>query len=464
MRALNFSMIKLSIYLILGIILGQFISVPAKAIFFITAALLIFLFIVMQLFKTKFDDGFLVGLIIFLCTVSTGILTSTFHDQRQFSNHYVNFIPSSRDSLVNLTFKIREVLKPGTYHNKYVVDVTNIELRKAKGRLLLNIEKDSINEKIQVDQIFFTRTSLQKINTPLNPHQFDYNNYLSYKYIFYQLNLPSTSIFKVHTSDLSILGYAASIRQSIQESLSHYNFQADELSIINALLLGQRQDISKEIYDNYAQAGAIHILAVSGLHIGIILLLLQRLLRFLDFIKKGKLLRILLILAFLWSYAIVAGLSASIVRAVTMFTVFAIAMNLKRPTNVYNTIAISIFILLLFKPNFLFDVGFSIELSSCISYCDGGADVRKIMAAQSKYHSLFLAHIDSNSSCPNRCRSYKSVLFSSVPRAFLFIEFSYHSLFRIYSWFRNFYYRFVFGKRFTSLDGFFLWINHQLDE
>jgi len=126
-------------------------------------------------------------------------------------------------------------------------------------------------------------------------------------------------------------------------------------------LLGQRQDISKEIYNSYTKAGAIHILAVSGLHVGIILLLLNFVFKPIEYVKHGKVYKTIILVLILWSFAVIAGLSASVVRAVSMFTIVAIAMNLNRPTNVYNTLAISMFFLLLFKPTFLFDVGFQLS-------------------------------------------------------------------------------------------------------
>src|SRR5690606_24095560 len=131
--------------------------------------------------------------------------------------------------------------------------------------------------------------------------------------------------------------------------------------IINALLLGQRQDIPEEVYNNYTSAGAIHILAVSGLHVGIILLLINFILNPLENLKNGQFIKLILILLLLWSFAIIAGLSASVVRAVTMFSFVAYAMHIKRATNIYNILAISMFFLLLFKPSFLFDVGFQLS-------------------------------------------------------------------------------------------------------
>lgn len=360
-------MIKLSIYLALGIIIGNFFQIKWKTILFITLVLLLVLFMLMQLLKRKYDLSYLLGLIICCCTISSGLLTVSFHDHRNFPNHYTNKIPHITDSIVSITFRVREHLKPGLYHHKYIIDLIRIDQNKLNGRVLLNIEKDSISNIMQVGQKGFMTATLLDINKPLNPSQFDYSAYLAKKYIYHQATVAPEAIYKVAANRQSLLGYAAALRQNIHMKLKNYDFREDELSIMNALLLGQRQDISKEVYTSYVQAGAIHILAVSGLHIGIILLILQRLFKFLDYLKNGKFMRMLFILIFLWSYAVVAGLSASIVRAVTMFTVFAIAMNLKRPTNVYNTIAISIFFLLLFKPNFLFDVGFQLSYMAVLA-------------------------------------------------------------------------------------------------
>ncbi|MGY8916379.1 MAG: ComEC/Rec2 family competence protein, partial [Flavobacteriales bacterium] len=125
--------------------------------------------------------------------------------------------------------------------------------------------------------------------------------------------------------------------------------------------LGQRTDISEETYINYVNAGAIHILAVSGLHIGILLLILQFIMAPLKQLKHGQTIQLVVILAILWSYAFLAGLSASIVRAVSMFSFLAYAMFLNRPTNTFNILALSLFFILLIEPMFLFQVGFQMS-------------------------------------------------------------------------------------------------------
>lgn len=367
MKALNFSMIKLTIYLALGILLGFYINIDVQIIINIAFGLLIALGISLYLFKKRFSYQSLFGLFICISMLCIGLLTKSIHEEGNFKFHYLKMLNVNSEELADISFRIREELKSGVYHDKYIIDILTINKQKSAGKLLLNVTKDSINDPLEVDAVFATSAAFNSIKKPLNPHQFDYGNYLKKKYIYRQIFTDSNTILRVTNENATLFGRAASFRKIIQNKFKEYNFQRDELAIINALLLGQRQEISKEIYDNYAQAGAIHILAVSGLHVGIILLLLQKLFKPIDLLRSGKIVKTILIIAILWTYALVAGLSASVIRAVTMFTIFAIAMNLKRPTNVFNTIAISIFLLLLFKPNFLFDIGFQLSYMAVLA-------------------------------------------------------------------------------------------------
>jgi competence protein ComEC len=125
-------------------------------------------------------------------------------------------------------------------------------------------------------------------------------------------------------SKVSLLRFIDTFRVKIQKSLRRYHFTDDELAVMNALLLGQRQEISKQLSDNYSKAGAIHILAVSGLHVGVILLILSFILKPLERVNNGKLIKLVLVILSLWFFAILAGLSASVIRAVTMFSAIAL--------------------------------------------------------------------------------------------------------------------------------------------
>ncbi|WP_298535976.1 ComEC/Rec2 family competence protein [uncultured Algibacter sp.] len=361
MELLNFNIIKLTTCLVLGILIGNFIRPTLTVSFYLTSLLLTLLFVFLLLSKKQFKKTVGFGVVGLVATISIGILTISFHNQKSFSNHYTQKLTGPSSSLNLIKFRVREVLKSGRYYDKYIIDIISVNNENVTGKSLLNIEKDSLAKPIYVDDVYITKTEFKDLIPPLNPYQFDYKKHLEKEYIYQQLFIHQHALFKIDGKDKTLLGIANNIRQYINKKLKPYNFQSNEIAIINALLLGQRQDITKTVYNSYTNAGAIHILAVSGLHVGIILLILNFIFKPLEQFRYGKLIKTIILVCFLWCFALIAGLSASVTRAVTMFSIVAIAMNINRPTNIYNTLAISILVILLFKPLFLFDVGFQLS-------------------------------------------------------------------------------------------------------
>ncbi|GAA3619869.1 ComEC/Rec2 family competence protein [Flavivirga jejuensis] len=361
MQLLNFTIIKLTVCLIVGIVINYIFRIPLHISLYITTSFFVILLLFYFIAKKQFISTSWFGAFSFLVMISIGVLTANLNNEKNALNHYTNKTSIENGVLKAITFRIRDVLKSGNFYDKYVIDLLEIDGSKVSGTSLLNIQKDSLETALKVDAIFTSKTHFYNLKAPLNPHQFDYKNYLEKKYIYHQLFSSNQSLFRVKSNTYTLFGLADTIREYINSKLKLYNFKPDELAIINALLLGQRQDISKSIYSSYTNAGAIHILAVSGLHVGIILIILTLLLKPIEAFKHGKLIKTILLVTLLWCFAFIAGLSASVTRATTMFSIVAIAINLKRPTNIYNTLAISMFIILLFKPLFLFDVGFQLS-------------------------------------------------------------------------------------------------------
>jgi competence protein ComEC len=361
MKLLNFTIIKLTCCLIIGIAIAYFFTFLIPLTLYITASFLVLLFVAFIVARKQFTKTIWLGLSAYILMIFIGILTTNFHNQKNFLNHYTHHNSFEKGSLKTITFRIREVLKPNTYYDKYVIDILNIDNETVSGKSLLNIQKDSTLQTLKVDNILITKTVFKDLNNPLNPNQFNYKKYLEKKYIYHQISVNNQSLLKINSQQKTLFGIADDVRNHINLKLKKYSFKPDELAIINALLLGQRQDISEDVYTSYTNAGAIHILAVSGLHVGIILLILMFIFNPLERFKHGKLIKTIILVTLLWCFALIAGLSASVTRAATMFSIVAIAMSLKRPTNIYNTLAISIFIILLFKPMFLFDVGFQLS-------------------------------------------------------------------------------------------------------
>jgi competence protein ComEC len=340
------------VYLMLGIGI-QFYTQIWTFGFLNLLFLLLFLIIALLLLRSKKGITFVSVILFFFVGVSL-IYTQ---DARNFKNYYKNF--SNRDT--NVILRISKVLKSGFYHDKYVAEVIQINEEKTSGKILLNIQKDSSQNLLKIDAKVFMKPNFVALAPVLNPNQFDYKFYLAKQGIRYQIFINTFQFLKLSNPSVSLVGFSERFRDKIQQSLSKFNFKNDELAVISALLLGQRQDISKELLTEYASAGAIHILAVSGLHVGVILLILSFLLKPIENIKNGKYLKAFCIVLLLWTFAFIAGLSASVVRAVTMFTFLAVGQSFQRKNVTAFSLISSMLLVLLFKPMFLFDVGFQLS-------------------------------------------------------------------------------------------------------
>ncbi len=264
-----------------------------------------------------------------------------------------------------LIFQVSQKLKPNHYQDKYYVEVIQVNSKKVEGKLLLNLQKDSINSQLRIGDTFITSTTIQTINPVLNPYSFDYKTYLLTQQIEHQIFLTNKTLKPIKNKEIPFKIFASRIRESIEKKLETYNFPKEELGILKALTLGQRQDVSSSLRQDYARAGAIHLLAVSGLHVGILFLLLGFVLMPLKYLDKQGYLKTVIIILLLWGYALLTGMSASVVRAVTMFSFLAIGtLNNSSKKSTLHALFASYFFILLIRPLFLFDVGFQMSYSA----------------------------------------------------------------------------------------------------
>lgn len=295
--------------------------------------------------------------------VSIGFLSMHIQKTRNQKTHYTNHLSNYK----KVFLRINKILKPNKYYKRYEADVIQINNEITKGKVNLSIYEDTIPNRLRIDETLFTNNSFKKIRKAKNPNEFDYQNYLKKKQIYHQLNLTNKDFLIINSNQRTVKGVTYNIRENINKNIKKYGFSKEVLAIINALLLGQRNDISKKQSEQYKDAGAIHILAVSGLHIGIILIFLNFVFRFFENLKNGKIIKLVCVVICLWLYAFLAGMSASVVRAVTMFSTIAIALAVNRPFGVKNSLFVSFFFLILLNPLFLFDVGFQLSYLAVFS-------------------------------------------------------------------------------------------------
>jgi len=364
MKFVNFAVVKFSLFLTLGILSARFFSEYSIFHFYVILPLLFVLGITWLIAKKQLYPNVYFGVITFVTFFVLGHASYQLRLPEYQQSHYSHLLDSS-DSLATesqlLQLKIKEVLKPNSYNTKYIASIISLNEVSSKGSILLNLRKDTLTKPLTIDKVLLVSTSINKFQTPLNPYQFDYSKYMETLGIHHQIRISKKDILQKIAGSSTLRGKAEKVRNHIIKKLKRSPLTPDELSIIQALVLGQKKDISKEIYSEYAAAGAIHILAVSGLHVGIVYFILLFLFKPIKRLPYGNTALSILVVLCLWGYAFITGLSPSVIRAVTMFSFFAFATIIDRRTNSINTLFLSYFVLLLINPLWLFHVGFQLS-------------------------------------------------------------------------------------------------------
>lgn len=355
MRLLRFASVKLSLFLSLGICLEFYFELGYTLLWTIPVLVLCLAFFI------KRNRAFLFEFSAYFLVLVLGIFITHFANPKNKLDYYGKL---TYQKATQWHLKIVEVLKPTAYSHRYRASVVALENQTASGLVELLITRDSVQKPFSVDSEWTLIGNVKAIASPLNPYQFDYNKYSKKQGIQHQIRSSFSAVIPIANSTRTLKGWAAQLRNTISLKLVSYPFGQEELAVIKALLLGERNDIPDATYSNYKDAGAVHILAVSGLHVGVILWLLHLLLSPITRLRNGKLLKLVITVILLWCFALIAGLSPSIVRAVTLFSFVAYALYINRPTNNFNILGLSFFFILVFKPLFLFQLGFQLSYTA----------------------------------------------------------------------------------------------------
>lgn len=353
---MHFPLAKIAIAFVLGLFIAYYSHLnPLFSSFFFGISLL-FLFLFTFIFKSIKQFGFWSIVTAF----SLGFFVQFLHYEPNKNNHYLHSL-NNENELFLIEILIKERLKSTPFNDRYRAEILSLNHQKSCGKIIFNLRKDSSSKFLPIGTILQTTSHIYKNKKPSNPNQFDYGNYLANQNIFGQTYADKENLKINQTVRKDWNYYASKIRTTIIKNLEQRHFKKEELSIVIALILGQQQDISKEVLRDYQYAGAVHILSVSGLHVGFILLFITTLLRPIPNNRKGSIIKLIITLVGLWMFGVLAGLAPSVVRSVTMFSFVAIGLFLRRSVNIYHTLLVSMFLILLIQPSFLFDVGFQLS-------------------------------------------------------------------------------------------------------
>ena len=239
--------------------------------------------------------------------------------------------------------------------------------RPVTGKVMAYFSKSDSAFSLRYGDLIAIPAPIREVAPPLNPEEFDYRDYLQRKGITGQVFLKEDDWVDLQVNNANpIYAFSYRFRDILLASLRRSGLKDDEFGVAAAILIGYDDSLADEMRKNYVAAGSMHILCVSGMHVGIIYLLASFLLGFLNRKKWQKTLKQLLLLALIWLYALIAGLSPSILRSALMISFVIIGELLHRKGFAINSIAASAFILLCANPYNLFEIGFLLSYSAVV--------------------------------------------------------------------------------------------------
>ena len=241
-------------------------------------------------------------------------------------------------------------------------------MKATKGNILIYFEKDSLSSSIQYGDQLLIFKSLQPVRNSGNPGSFDFQRYCAFRNTYHQVYLKQGEYITMKIKNDNVLKkFLFKIRAIIISILKKNISGNKEAGLAEAMLIGYKDDLDKNLVQAYSNTGVVHIIAISGLHLALIYWLLNLLVKPLSRLRKLKWLKPVIIISGLWFFSLAAGASPSVLRAALMFSCLVMGKSLSRSSSIYNSLAASAFLLLCINPYWLWDVGFQLSYAAVLS-------------------------------------------------------------------------------------------------
>ena len=360
---------RLLLPFIAGIILQWYIQFSLNFIcccllcFLLSYFLLYFLAIEIR-YKLRVFQGILLHIILIAFAMLLTWQKDIRHSRQWFGHYYTDSAVLQVQVAEPLTEKAKsykcEGIVEAVYQNGISVNTT--------GKLLIYFSKDSFASSIRYGDRILISKPLQHIKNSGNPGAFNYERYAAFQQVFHNVYLKKQEVVLLRQKNIHpARAFVFAAQKYIVAVLKKY-LPPDKniLGIAEALLIGYKEDLDKDLVQAYSNTGVVHIIAISGLHLGLIYVMLVWIFNRIPFIKRSGLIKVLLILGSLWFFSILTGASASVLRSAVMFTCIVIGQHFFTRSSIYNSIAASAFLLLCYDPYFLWDVGFQLSYLAVI--------------------------------------------------------------------------------------------------
>lgn len=361
--------IRVTIPFIIGICAAVFTGQVNNTLLWLTLGVLVPVLLIWRLSgkEKKYHSRWVTGCLFFLILFQAGFIYTDFREERQKPEQFSSELKKA--SLV--FFRLQE--KPEEKEKSYKAEVTVQGVRaggkyvSVESKAWVYFQKPVKRESLQYGDLVCAVNNFHPIKPPPNPGQFNFKRFMKFKRIYHLAYFPRGKWKVINThKEKDLWGYILQMRYTIVGWLKEYLKEEDESAVASALIAGYKPGLTEHLRKSYASTGAMHILAVSGLHVGIIFLVFNFLLNPIGRLKYGNYLKAGSLIMILWFYALLTGLSPSVFRAAAMFSFVVIGQNMKRITNVYGAIFTSMLCLLLWEPFLITRVGFQLSYSAVL--------------------------------------------------------------------------------------------------
>lgn len=242
------------------------------------------------------------------------------------------------------------------------------EGKSASGSLMVSVLTDSVNRlSLSYGDELIIPYKITAIKIPKHAFDFDYKEWLAAQNIYNQTFLRQEELIILQGKNGNpIISFALNLRKKQVDFYRQIIKDDDAFAVASTLILGYRTDLDKETLSIYSKTGTIHALSVSGMHVGLVYLVLNWMLQFMNRKRWLGVIKLLFILTIVWFYALLTGFSPSVLRSVIMLSVFIVAKTFARKTSSYNIMAFTAFCLLIYNPFLIWDIGFQLSFLAVI--------------------------------------------------------------------------------------------------
>jgi len=349
---------------IIGILVAKFQLIEASLSHYSTDALPVLIFIFLLVWFSNISNRlFIAGNLGLIIVMLVAIIRFGYYSEINNPDHIIH----SNKKIEGYVAEVNSACVVKEKYFIYEVDIVKVFVDNAfeqkQGKVHMYIRKGNLKDKpLKYGDKIALNQSPFRLPPPKNPYEFNYMEYMAGRNIYFQQFVDIEEIKVVGKgSAFSIMAWCLSLRNHFGSLIEAHVKSKQETAIAKALILGIRDGLDQDTKRSYSASGAMHVLAVSGLHVGIIIVIISFLLRPIAKNKVGKIISSVISIIFLWVFAFVTGLSPSILRAVTMFSIIIIGQMFYSRPSIYNSLALSAFVLLFYNPNFLFSVGFQLS-------------------------------------------------------------------------------------------------------